>query len=170
MTQHLTEQRRDQRWMKRGGLRISVGVSVGLLLSLSASALDAMTEQDLRQAELAISAAPVAQPSCAATQLATQPTEPKTDAAVDQPTSIASAVPCVADVSQLALDQQQWLQQSQNSTVQMDISAATRVTAEADANIGPISQGAAAELQQSFNNRLNTIDRIQNPPSWNWSK
>lgn len=169
MTQHLTEQRRDQRRMKRGGL-LSIGLSVGLLLSWSASALDAMTEQDLRQAELAISAAPVAQPSCAATQLATQPTEPKTDAVVDQPMTAASAVPCVADVSQLALDQQQWLQQSQNSTVQMDISAATRVTAEADANIGPISQGAAAELQQSFNNRLNTIDRIQNPPSWNWSK
>ena len=129
-----------------------------------------LNKKHTRGAELAISAAPVAQPSCAATQLATQPTEPKADAAVDQPTSIASAVPCVADVSQLALDQQQWLQQSQNGSTPMDINATTRVTAEADANIGPISQGAAAELQQSFNNRLNTIDRIQNPPSWNWFK
>lgn len=167
MTQYSTEQRRDQWWMKRGGL-LSVGLSVGLLLSWSASALDAMTEQDLRQAELVISAAPVAQPSCAASQLATLPTEPKAE--TDSQQATATAVPCMADVSQLALDQQQWLQQSKNSTVQMDISAATRVTAEADANLGPINQGAAAELQQSFNNRLNAIDRIQNPPSWNWSK
>lgn len=169
MTQHSTEQRRDQWRIKRGGLRF-VGISVGLLWSGSTLALDAMTEQDLRQAELLISAAPMAQPSCAATQLATQPTEPQTDAAVDQTTSIASVVPCVADVSQLALDQQQWLQQSQNGSTPMDINATTRVTAEADANLGPMSQGAAAELQQSFNNRLNAIDRIQNPPSWNWSK